>query len=187
MRITGGKARGIPLKAPAGDQTRPAMDAIREAVFSHLGPRVEDAAVLDLCAGTGAYGLEALSRGAASCVFVEKSPAPLVALEINIAAVIKSIGEGLPAVVQMADAFNWMPEREHAFYLIFIDPPYALLEQRGAALLARGPVLLAKHEGARLLLECPGEYDPGEVHGLRLIKRLGKGKQQPSVLVYGRE
>ncbi len=187
MRITGGKARGIPLKAPAGDKTRPAMDAIREAVFSHLGPRVEGAAVLDLCAGTGAYGLEALSRGAASCVFVEKSPAALTALEANVTAVIKSIGEGLPAVVQSANAFSWLPDGDHLFDLIFIDPPYALLEQRGDSLRARGPVLLAKSENARMMLECPGEYEPGDVPGLRLIKRLGKGKHQPSVLVYERE
>lgn len=187
MRITGGKAGGIPLKAPSGDKTRPAMDAIREAVFSHLGPRVQNARVLDLCAGTGAYGLEALSRGAASCVFVEKSAEALVALETNIAAVIKSIGEGLPAEVVSANAFTWEPGEDHPFDLIFIDPPYAILQERGSALLARGPVLLAKSDSARLLLEAPGEYDPGAVHGLKLIKRLGKGKQQPGVLVFGRE
>ena len=71
MRITGGKARGIPLASPKGDATRPATDQLREAVFSSLGARIEGAQVADLFAGTGAYGLEAMSRGAIGGIFVE--------------------------------------------------------------------------------------------------------------------
>ena len=72
MRISGGLARGIPLLAPRGDAVRPATDSLRQAVFSSLGERVAGARFLDLFAGTGAYGLEAISRGAAGGVFVEK-------------------------------------------------------------------------------------------------------------------
>ena len=72
MRITGGAARGIPLRAPKGSQTRPATDRMREAIFSRLGHRVSQARVADLYAGTGSYGLEALSRGATQVHFFEK-------------------------------------------------------------------------------------------------------------------
>ena len=72
MRITGGAARGIPLRAPKGPLTRPATDRMREAIFSRLGSRVSQARVADLYAGTGSYGLEALSRGAAQVHFFEK-------------------------------------------------------------------------------------------------------------------
>ena len=72
MRITGGLARSIPLILPKGDAVRPATDALRQAVFSSLAARVAGARFLDLFAGSGAYGLEALSRGASSGVFVEK-------------------------------------------------------------------------------------------------------------------
>src|SRR5258708_32993696 len=74
MRISGGIARGITLATPKGDATRPATDGMRQAVFSSLGASVVGARFLDLFAGSGAYGLEALSPGAASGVFVEQSP-----------------------------------------------------------------------------------------------------------------
>ena len=73
MRISGGGARGIPLVVPKGDAVRPATDGMRQSVFSSLGARVSGARFLDLFAGSGAYGLEALSRGAAAGVFVEQN------------------------------------------------------------------------------------------------------------------
>ena len=72
MRITGGLARGIPLILPKGDAVRPATDALRQAVFSSLAALVPGATCLDLFAGTGSYGLEALSRGASTCIFVDE-------------------------------------------------------------------------------------------------------------------
>ena len=72
MRITGGAAKGIPIKAPKGLETRPTSDKVREAVFQTIGPFLPEARVLDLFAGSGALGLEALSRGANFCCFVEK-------------------------------------------------------------------------------------------------------------------
>ena len=77
MRITGGRAGGIPLKAPKGNHTRPATDRLRESVFSSLGASIEGCKVADLFAGTGSYGLEALSRGAASSTFFESDHAAL--------------------------------------------------------------------------------------------------------------
>ena len=90
MRITGGRARGIKLKVPNKKITRPATDRMREAVFSSLGASVQNSQVLDLFAGTGSYGLEALSRGAAGVCFVENNRAAIKCLEINTAAVTRS-------------------------------------------------------------------------------------------------
>ncbi|MFZ5794795.1 MAG: RsmD family RNA methyltransferase, partial [Pseudomonadota bacterium] len=87
MRIIAGKWRGRPIVAPKGDATRPTADRVREALFSMLASRLgsfEDLAVADLFAGSGALGLEALSRGAASCIFVEQDKAALDALRTNI-------------------------------------------------------------------------------------------------------
>ena len=85
MRIIAGLARGLPLTVPRGDATRPTSDRVREAIFSSLGARVTAATVLDLFAGTGALGLEALSRGAQSVVFVEQARTALDCLAKNLA------------------------------------------------------------------------------------------------------
>jgi 16S rRNA (guanine966-N2)-methyltransferase len=85
MRVIAGRFRGRRLTAPRGSGTRPTADRVREALFSMLG-EIEGASVLDLFAGTGALGIEALSRGAASAVFVERDPAALAALRANLAA-----------------------------------------------------------------------------------------------------
>src|SRR5471030_2715621 len=92
MRISGGAARGITLVAPKGDAVRPATDGLRQAVFSSLGARVAGARFLDLFAGSGAYGLEALSRGATGGVFVESNHRAVGCLRKNLSAVCKSLG-----------------------------------------------------------------------------------------------
>src|SRR6185312_3355422 len=92
MRISGGQARGIPLVVPKGDAVRPATDGMRQAAFSSLGAVVPGARFLDLFAGSGAYGLEALSRGAANGVFVEKNAKAAGCLRQNLTAVCKSLG-----------------------------------------------------------------------------------------------
>src|SRR5436189_4564553 len=110
MRISGGVARGIPLRVPKGDAVRPATDGIRQSVFSSLAARVAGARFLDLFAGSGAYGLEALSRGAAGGTFVEKDARTVEFIHRNLAAVCKSLGrttEGLQVVT--ADATVVMP------------------------------------------------------------------------------
>ncbi|HTB63133.1 MAG TPA: RsmD family RNA methyltransferase, partial [Opitutales bacterium] len=96
MRITGGRARGIVLKIPQRGELRPATDYLRQAVFSSLGPRVVGARVLDLFAGTGAYGLEALSRGAAHVTWVDANGSAITAIRANLAAVAKSMGHNAP-------------------------------------------------------------------------------------------
>jgi 16S rRNA (guanine966-N2)-methyltransferase len=121
MRIVAGRHKGRRLRAPAGAGTRPTADKVREALFSILGP-VDGLRVLDLYAGSGALGIEALSRGAASATFVESARPALAAIRANLDAI---GGEG--AEVVASDVIEWLRgagERETGFDLVFCDPPY---------------------------------------------------------------
>jgi 16S rRNA (guanine966-N2)-methyltransferase len=131
VRIVAGQWRGRPLAAPAGETTRPTSDRTREALFSMLASRLgsfEGLQVADLFAGTGALGLEALSRGAAHATFVEQDRAALAALKTNIAAL------KAPAEVIASPVSTLGPSRR-AYDLLIFDPPYqsggagALLER----------------------------------------------------------
>ena len=120
MRIIAGQWRGRPITAPKGDATRPTADRMREALFSMLASRLgsfEELAVADLFAGSGALGLEALSRGAASCVFVEQDRAAVDALKANIAKL------GAKADVR-AQSVLALPPATKPYDLILMDPPY---------------------------------------------------------------
>ena len=120
MRIIAGQWRGRPLVAPKGDTTRPTADRTREALFSMLASRLgsfEDLAVADLFAGSGALGLEALSRGAASCLFVEQDRAALDALRTNIAKL------GAKADIRAQSVLALGPARA-PLDLVMMDPPY---------------------------------------------------------------
>ena len=133
MRVTGGKARGIPLRVPSGP-VRPATDYLREAVFSSLAAWVPSARVLDLFAGTGAYALECLSRGAASAVAVDRMTGEVI--RGNAAAVAKSMGlPELPLEVVTGDAVGFVPSAAD-FDLVFADPPWELWERQGVAIAA---------------------------------------------------
>ena len=120
MRIVAGEHRGRRLRSPAGARTRPTSDRVREALFSILGP-VDGLDVLDLYAGSGALGIEALSRGAASATFVESAREAAAAIRANLSA----IGRDDAKVVE-TDVFAWLrsPAAEPAFDLVFCDPPY---------------------------------------------------------------
>lgn len=120
MRIIAGQWRGRPLVAPKGDATRPTADRTREALFSMLASRLgsfEDLAVADLFAGSGALGLEALSRGAASCIFVEQDKAALDALRANAEKL------GLRADIRAQSVLALGPAAK-PLDLILMDPPY---------------------------------------------------------------
>ena len=122
MRIIAGEWRRRPLRAPPGEATRPTADRTRETLFSMLVSRLgtfEDLCVADLFAGSGALGLEALSRGAAHCLFVEEDPAAIRCLRTNIAS-LRAQGQ---CDVQAASVMR-LGRAEQPLDLIFLDPPY---------------------------------------------------------------
>lgn len=125
MRITGGRARGIVLKIPARGTLRPATGYLREAVFSSLGARVASARVLDLFAGTGAYGLEAVSRGATHATCVDANAAAVIAIRANLAAVAKAMGVAGPDALGRAsegDVFSWQPPARNSIWCLWTRP-----------------------------------------------------------------
>lgn len=126
MRITGGVHRGRIIKVPDGLEVRPTQDRVREALFNIIQNEIRGARFLDVFAGSGAVGLEALSRGAASAVFVERNPRHI--------AFIKSNSETLklsPEIIQ-ADAYRFLEVFSGApFDIVYADPPYALGEEQG--------------------------------------------------------
>ncbi|MGD8352555.1 MAG: 16S rRNA (guanine(966)-N(2))-methyltransferase RsmD [Pseudomonadota bacterium] len=123
MRIISGSFKGRKLLAPGGTKTRPTSDRVREAIFSIIGDRVPGSRVLDLYAGTGAMGLEAISRGAARAVFVETDVKALNCLRKNITAV--DCGESAKAVSRSVISFLGSMDPEAGYDLVFADPPYA--------------------------------------------------------------
>lgn len=121
MRIVAGQWRGRRLVAPSGDIARPTADRVREAWMSIVNPWLADARVLDLFAGSGALGIEALSRGAVSADFVETAAASLKAIGENLV----SVGAGAEARMHRADALAFIAGLDaHAFDVAFADPPY---------------------------------------------------------------
>jgi len=123
MRIISGQWRSRPLVAPKGDVTRPTTDRTRETLFSMLASRLgsfEDLAVLDLFAGSGALGLESLSRGAATCTFVEHDAAALKALETNI----EKLGGKVQSDIRRSSVLS-LGSAIKPFDVILMDPPYA--------------------------------------------------------------
>ena len=147
MRVIAGTARGRPLVAPRGMATRPISDRVKETLFAILADRVLDARVLDLYAGSGAVGIEALSRGAAHCVFVEQDRRALAAIRENLERA--GVGEGGSVHGQDVLAYLASPSSDQ-FSLAILDPPYAeraILAplERLAGRLAPGAVVVVKH------------------------------------------
>lgn len=185
MRITGGMARGIPLRVPLGNAVRPSTDRTREAVFSSIGPLVEGAEFADLFAGSGAYGLEALSRGATRGVFVEKSPKVAGFLKSNLTAVCRSLGsESATARVIVGDALR-MHEVDHGTCdLIFADPPFPLYPAILGPLLEVVWQRIHKSATSRLVLELPGQLPISDSANWSLVRQLGKsGINEPKVAI----
>jgi 16S rRNA (guanine966-N2)-methyltransferase len=127
MRVIAGTAGGLQLDVPKTD-IRPTMDRVKAAIFSSLGEQILGARVLDLFAGTGSLGIEALSRGAASALFVEENNAAVAAIERNLART------KLEGRVRKQDVFAFLEsaQSERPFGVIFADPPYEKTESGGA-------------------------------------------------------
>jgi 16S rRNA (guanine966-N2)-methyltransferase len=145
VRVVAGRFGGRRLRAPPGSSTRPTADRVREALFSILGGAVRDARVLDLYAGSGALGIEALSRGADGAVFVERDTQAVAAIERNLAAV------GAEATVVRQDVLRFLARGDGAFDLVFCDPPYDSAAGLAGPLAEHLPALCA--EDARIVTE----------------------------------
>jgi len=153
IRIIGGSLRNSRLEVPELPGLRPTPERVRETLFNWLAPMLEGARVLDLCAGTGALGMEALSRGAASSCFVEPDPRASRALRDNLARLKAGAGE-----VAAVDAQAFLRGAARAFDLVFLDPPFALdLWSALAGRLEQGGWLAAR---AWVYVESPREQVP---------------------------
>lgn len=200
MRITSGNARGIWLNSPRGDSTRPATDAARQAIFSSIADAVVGSKVLDIFAGTGAYGLEAASRGAAKVLFVESDRKALEALRKNVSAVEKALAQfGPPPSMQIAgaDCFKFLRAGLDTFDFVFADPPYAMLEDKKCLDRILGMLCGLSSESTVFILEAPAQFDlPRDFtafgrgtsplnFSFRETNRLGKkSKGKPSQIVF---
>jgi 16S rRNA (guanine966-N2)-methyltransferase len=175
MRVIAGELKGQRLVAPRGWKVRPTSDRVREAVFSALGD-VEGARVLDLYCGTGALAIEALSRGAASAVLVDRDTRPALG---NVERL------GLAERVELArgDADRWLAARAAAadaprFDLVFVDAPYRLADRVGQALNTHLPGLLAA--GGRAVVESSARA-PARIDSLEPLRQRRYGSTDVSI------
>jgi len=163
MRVTGGSLAGRVLRAPRSG-ARPSADRVREALFARLD--VSDAWVLDLYAGSGALGIEALSRGAVGCAFVERSAHCAAVLRENLAAL--ALGERAELIAGDAvRALRRLAEAGRRFDLVLLDPPYASDEAGRALAALAGSELLP--EGAMVVIETSRRMPPAPVTGLAAL------------------
>ena len=161
-RLIGGQGRGRRLKSPPGDRTRPTGARVRQTLFDILAPEIPGCRFLDLCAGGGGVGLEALSRGAQRVVLVDRSAGAIDAIRAN-AAALASVGGDVDVFRQEArTAVAGLAAAGEQFDVVFLDPPYdsdvyePALEDVGERLLAEGGVVVAEHFHKRVLPERIG-------------------------------
>lgn len=158
MRVIAGIARGVPLVAPRDRGTRPITDRVKETLFAILGDRVTDAKALDLYAGSGAIGIEALSRGAAHATFVEKARLALVALHRNL----ERTQLGSRANIEVSTVERFLDQASgEAWDLVFLDPPYderAIVAPLHAVVphLSPDAIVVVKHFWRAAVPEVPG-------------------------------
>lgn len=184
LRVTAGALGGRLLRVPPGQGTRPPLDRVRVALFDALGDWIVGRVVLDLFAGAGSLGIEALSRGASRCVFVESGRRALEALRANVAA----LGIENRSRILARNARAGAPAGEGTFGLVFLDPPYPGWREEGMpdvvlplrSLAARGVL----EDDARILLRCPAAVAAAPLpNGLRLLERRPYGTT--AILVLG--
>ena len=175
MRVIAGTYRSRPLLAPSGHGTRPTSDRLRETLFNILAPHIAGALFADLYAGTGAVGIEALSRGAAHVTFVESAAAALAALRANLKALGIRSAYGLQPSSVPATLRN-LARHAPGFTLVYLDPPWestreynqslTLLGDPQTPLLAPGAIVIAEHarRTPAALAECYGSLQRYRVH-----------------------
>jgi 16S rRNA (guanine966-N2)-methyltransferase len=168
MRIVAGSRKGARIFAPKGMDTRPTSDRVREAAFNLIGP-VEGSSVLDLFAGSGAMGLEALSRGAGRAVFVESDREACGAIERNLAKL------GLTgARIACSDVLRFLASEHGRYDLVLVDPPYEMVESLQMRLGRYLPSVLA--EDGLLVYETGAKTDPELALTVRTSRRYGSAR-----------
>ena len=172
MRIIAGTRRGHTIEAPTGRGTRPTSDRVRENIFNILGP-VDEANVLDLYAGSGAMGLEALSRGAASAVFVERDQQAVRTIERNLDKL------RLRGTVLRQDAVAALAAEKRKYDLVFVDPPYEMYAELEPQLARYLPSVLT--EDGVVVVETDKRVEPA----LPLEQRTSRKYGSARVTVYG--
>ena len=168
-RVIAGSARGVRLRAP-GPGTRPLADRVKQTLFAILEPDLDGARVLDLFAGSGAAGIEALSRGAASAVFVEKDSGAAAVIAENLRAAGLA---GPAATVVRWDAIRWLaePHADQSFDLVVVDPPYAETEVLVRVLTSLGAPDAPLEPGARVVAKHFWRDRPPDRIGLLASER----------------
>jgi 16S rRNA (guanine966-N2)-methyltransferase len=182
MRIIAGKYRGRRLKSPPSNQTRPTSDRLRESLFNILAPRIEGSRFLDLCAGTGAVGTEALSRGAARVTFVEQSRSMCALVLANISALQIEKNQYEVITAEASDFLRRQVKHDApSFAVLFYDPPYAtdyevvldFVGAHAARLLDDAAIVIVEHHKKNFLA---GNYNT--------LTRYRELKQGDSVLSF---
>jgi 16S rRNA (guanine966-N2)-methyltransferase len=179
MRVIAGKYRGRNLKSPPSLEVRPTSDRLRETLFNVIAPRIQDARFLDLCAGSGAVGIEALSRGAAHTTFVDRSRKMVTLIESNLELCQIAKEEGSVTHAEATDFLKQAARRigsgkSEPFEIVFFDPPYAtdyveVMRSLGAptsALLTETGLVVVEHHHKKELPESIGD-----LHRTRVLKQ----------------
>ena len=182
MRVIAGEAKGRPLKAVPGMNTRPTTDKVKEAIFSMIGPYFDGGTALDLFAGTGGLGIEALSRGMDKAVFIDSERQSILTVRRNVEAA--RVSDKAEIYCNTAErALKLLEKRQAAFRLAFLDPPYRLKhadllmkEMHDRRLLERGARIVVEHEAGHLY--------PEQVPGFRQLRHALYGETAVTIYEY---
>ncbi|MDO7905883.1 16S rRNA (guanine(966)-N(2))-methyltransferase RsmD [Paenibacillus sp. JX-17] len=182
MRVVSGTAKGRPLKAVPGSGTRPTTDKVKEALFSMIGPYFDGGQALDLFAGSGGLGIEALSRGMSHAVFIDMEPKSIEVIRENL----KKTGLAEQSEVYRNDAqraIKVLAKKEARFDMVFLDPPYRLkfgdklmTEMHERGLLADGATMVLEYESG---YEYPADFGP-----FRHLRKAVYGETAVSIYEY---
>lgn len=182
VRVVAGSAKGRPLKSVPGMGTRPTTDKVKEAIFSMIGPYFDGGAVLDLFAGTGGLGIEALSRGMERAVFIDMESKSIETVKVNL----KSTGFESNAEIyrnEAGRAIKALEKRKYIFDLVFLDPPYRM--KNGDALMTEMATRGLLSAGALLVLEYESNYTyPEEISGFLHLRTAKYGETAVSIFEY---